>query len=152
MRREYRRTPLAPAFMARALLAPRRAGLHGEPAPLTAEESALMRRHPEIGDSLCAPLQSLRSVRPIILGHHERLDGSGYPNGLRGDEVPLEAWVLSLAEDFDMYWTELYGSAIDEVVAGFYEERARKHHPTVVDALSGLVDSGRLQVLMQSNA
>jgi putative two-component system response regulator len=68
---------------------------------LTAEEFELMKRHPEIGDSLCAPLQSLRRVRPIILSHHERLDGSGYPNALRGDEVPLLAQVVGVVDVFD---------------------------------------------------
>ena len=72
-----------------------------KPGPLTPEESALMRRHPEIGDSLCAPLQSLRAVRPIILSHHERLDGSGYPAGLRGDEVPLLAQIVGIVDVYD---------------------------------------------------
>ena len=65
-----------------------------KPGPLTSEEFALMQRHPEIGDSLCAPLQSLRRVRPIVLSHHARLDGSGYPSGLHGDEVPLLAQIV----------------------------------------------------------
>ncbi len=69
--------------------------------PLTPEEWAVMRRHPEIGDTLCAPLQSLRRVRPIILGHHERLDGSGYPAGLRGDEVPLLAQIVGIVDVYD---------------------------------------------------
>ena len=59
-----------------------------KPGPLTQDEFDLMKKHPVIGDSLCAPLQSLRRVRPIVRGHHERLDGSGYPDALRGDEVP----------------------------------------------------------------
>jgi cyclic di-GMP phosphodiesterase len=69
--------------------------------PLTPEEFAIMRRHPQIGDSLCAPLQSLRRVRPIILSHHERLDGSGYPEGLRGDDVPLLAQIVAIVDVFD---------------------------------------------------
>ena len=72
-----------------------------KPGPLTAEEFALMKRHPEIGDSLCAPLQSLRRVRPIVLGHHERLDGSGYPGGLKGDQVPLLAQIVGIVDVFD---------------------------------------------------
>lgn len=72
-----------------------------KPGPLTPEERAVMRRHPEIGDTLCAPLQSLRRVRPIILGHHERLDGSGYPRGLRGDEVPLLAQIVGVVDVYD---------------------------------------------------
>jgi putative two-component system response regulator len=69
--------------------------------PLTAAEFELMKKHPDIGDSLCAPLQSLRTVRPIIRGHHERLDGSGYPLGLRGDEVPLLAQIVGICDVYD---------------------------------------------------
>jgi putative two-component system response regulator len=72
-----------------------------KPGRLTAAEFELMKRHPEIGDSLCAPLQSLRRVRPIIRSHHERLNGSGYPSGLRGDEVPLLAQIVGIVDVFD---------------------------------------------------
>jgi putative two-component system response regulator len=72
-----------------------------KPGPLTRDESALMRRHPEIGDSLCAPLQSLRAVRPIVLSHHERIDGSGYPAGLRGDDIPLLAQIVGIVDVYD---------------------------------------------------
>lgn len=69
--------------------------------PLTPEEFATMKRHTEIGDALCAPLQSLRHVRPIVLGHHERLDGSGYPAGLSGDDVPLLAQIVGIVDVYD---------------------------------------------------
>jgi putative two-component system response regulator len=69
--------------------------------PLTPEEFELMKRHPAIGDSLCAPLQSLRRVRPIVLSHHERIDGSGYPAGLRGDDVPLLAQIVGIVDVYD---------------------------------------------------
>lgn len=72
-----------------------------KPGPLTPDELQLMRRHPEIGDGLCAPLQSLRSVRPIILCHHERVNGSGYPAGLRGDDVPLLAQIVGIVDVYD---------------------------------------------------
>ena len=72
-----------------------------KPGPLTPEEFELMKKHPEIGDSLCAPLQSLRRVRPIVLCHHERLDGSGYPAGLRGDDVPLLAQIVGIVDVYD---------------------------------------------------
>ena len=109
-----------------------------KPAPLTAEESALMRRHPEIGDSLCAPLQSLRSVRPIILGHHERLDGSGYPNGLRGDEVPLLAQIVGIVDVYDALTSRRpYRDALshDEAVKFMMEEtHAGRFNPQYVHA------------------
>jgi putative two-component system response regulator len=68
---------------------------------LTPEEFELMKRHPDIGDNLCAPLQSLKRVRPIVRFHHERLDGSGYPTGLKGDDVPLLAQIVGIVDVFD---------------------------------------------------
>jgi putative two-component system response regulator len=72
-----------------------------KPGPLTPEEFDLMKRHPDIGDSLCAPLQSLRRVRPVVRYHHERIDGSGYPERLRGDEVPLLAQIVGVVDVYD---------------------------------------------------
>jgi putative two-component system response regulator len=69
--------------------------------PLTADEFAVMKQHPVIGDNLCAPLQSLKRVRPIIRSHHERLDGSGYPDGLKGDSIPLLAQIVGVVDVFD---------------------------------------------------
>lgn len=77
-----------------------------KPGVLTAAEFALMKRHPEIGDTLCAPLQSLRRVRPIVRCHHERLDGTGYPLGLRGDDVPLLAQIVGIVDVFDALTSE----------------------------------------------
>jgi putative two-component system response regulator len=76
-----------------------------KPGPLTTEECALMHQHAVIGDRLCGTLRSLRNVRPIVRSHHERLDGSGYPDGLRGDAVPLLAQVMSIADAFDAMTT-----------------------------------------------
>jgi putative two-component system response regulator len=76
-----------------------------KPGPLTAREYALMHQHPIIGDRLCGTLRSLRNVRPIVRHHHERLDGSGYPDRLRGDAVPLLAQVMSIADAFDAMTT-----------------------------------------------
>ena len=72
-----------------------------KPGALTPAEFNLMKHHPDIGDRLCAPLQSLRAVRPIVRCHHERLDGSGYPNGLRGDDVPLVAQIVGIVDVYD---------------------------------------------------
>ena len=60
-----------------------------------------MRTHPARGEEICRHLNSLRPVLPIIRHHHERLDGSGYPDGLRGTEIPLLARVLQVADIYD---------------------------------------------------
>jgi len=74
--------------------------------PLTPDEFEVMKRHTLIGDALCAPLQSLRRVRPIVLSHHERLDGSGYPAGLKGDDVPLLAQLVGIVDVYDALTSE----------------------------------------------
>jgi putative two-component system response regulator len=65
-----------------------------KPGPLRPDEWGIMRKHPVIGERICAPLKSFRFVLPIIRHHHERFDGSGYPDGLKGEAVPLTARVL----------------------------------------------------------
>jgi putative two-component system response regulator len=77
-----------------------------KPGPLTSAEFDSMRRHTEIGDALCAPLQSLRRVRPIVRHHHERLDGSGYPDRLRGDQVPQLAQIVAIVDVYDALTTD----------------------------------------------
>jgi putative two-component system response regulator len=76
-----------------------------KPGPLTRDEFALMQQHTVIGDRLCGALRSLRTVRPIVRHHHERLDGTGYPDGLRGDAVPLLAQIISIVDAFDAMTT-----------------------------------------------
>lgn len=73
--------------------------------PLTPEEYDAIKRHPEIGERLLGDLRSLAPVRPIVRHHHERLDGSGYPEGLRGAEVPLLAHVVSIVDAYDAMTT-----------------------------------------------
>lgn len=73
---------------------------------LDPHESRVMRKHPIVGDSLCAGLRSLSKVRPIVRHHHERLDGTGYPDGLRNGEVPLLAQIIGVVDVFDALTTE----------------------------------------------
>jgi putative two-component system response regulator len=73
---------------------------------LTAEEWELMRQHPEIGENICRPLRSLRLVLPIIRHHHEHWNGSGYPDGLAGEEIPLLARILQVVDVYDALRTE----------------------------------------------
>lgn len=77
-----------------------------KPGPLTPAEIEVMRKHPVVGERICAPLRTFGRVLPIIRHHHERHDGSGYPDGLRGDEIPLTAAILQLADVYDALTTD----------------------------------------------
>jgi putative two-component system response regulator len=69
--------------------------------PLTEEEWILMRTHAAAGERICSPLRSFQDVLPIIRHHHERQDGTGYPDGLKGTEIPMPARVLQVVDVFD---------------------------------------------------
>jgi len=72
-----------------------------KPGPLTPEERALVQRHPVVGEGICAPLKSFQLVLPIIRHHHEKMDGSGYPDGLKGKSIPMTARVLQIVDVYD---------------------------------------------------
>ncbi len=77
-----------------------------KPGKLTEEEMDIVREHPLIGERICSPLKSLRGVLPIIRHHHERFDGSGYPDRLRGEEIPLIARITSVVDVYDALRTQ----------------------------------------------
>ena len=102
--------------------------------PLDTGEWEIMRRHPVEGERLCAPFKTLRLVLPIIRHHHERMDGSGYPDGLSGDAIPMTARVLQVADVYDaLVQARSYKPALrvadalavlqDEVQRGFWDSR-----------------------------
>jgi len=72
-----------------------------KPVVLDEDEFPPMRLHPEKGVAILAPIEQLRDVLPGVLHHHERFDGSGYPAGLRGEDIPLAARIISVADSFD---------------------------------------------------
>lgn len=72
-----------------------------KPGPLTPEEWAVMRTHVDVGVRICSPLRTFRQVLPVIRHHHERQDGSGYPDGLAGDAIPFLARVFQVVDVFD---------------------------------------------------
>jgi putative two-component system response regulator len=76
-----------------------------KPGPLTPDEWTIMREHSVIGERICAPLKSFRLVLPIIRHHHEKFDGSGYPDGLRGENIPVTARVLQIVDVYDALTT-----------------------------------------------
>jgi putative two-component system response regulator len=77
-----------------------------KPGRLTPEEWEIMRQHVVIGEQICQPLRTMRGVVPIIRHHHERWDGSGYPDGLVGNQIPLLAQVFQLIDIYDALTSE----------------------------------------------
>lgn len=89
-----------------------------KPGKLSPEEWVLMKTHSIRGEEICRPLRSLEAVIPIIRNHHERWDGAGYPDGLKGQKIPLLARVLQLADAYDALTTERpYKQAYSSAVA-----------------------------------
>jgi len=76
-----------------------------KPGPLDAEETRIVREHPVTGENMLKPLKSLRRILPVIRHHHEKMDGSGYPDGLRGEDIPLKARILQVADIYDALTT-----------------------------------------------
>jgi putative two-component system response regulator len=122
-----------------------------KPAALTPAEFEMMKQHTVIGDRLCGELRSLRLVREIVRQHHERLDGSGYPDGLRGSQVSKLAQIVSIADLYDAVTTarpyrpqlppeHAYNELRDEVRRGM---RA----PELVEPFIELARSGGLERL-----
>jgi len=77
-----------------------------KPGPLTSDETKVMQKHPVVGERICAPLKTFRLVLPIIRHHHEKHDGTGYPDKLQGEEIPLTARILQLSDVYDALTTD----------------------------------------------
>jgi putative two-component system response regulator len=120
-----------------------------KPGPLTPEERKVMERHTLVGAGICSPLKSFRSVLPIIRHHHEKMDGSGYPDALKGDAIPLTARILQTVDIYDALTTDRpYRKALaperafalmrEEVKRGWWDG-------ALVDELEAMVQTSVLQ-------
>jgi putative two-component system response regulator len=127
-----------------------------KPGSLTAEEWKLVREHPVVGERICAPLKSFRFVLPIIRHHHEKLDGSGYPDGLRGDAIPAAARVLQIVDVYDALTTvrpykrafsitDALQTMKQEVAKGWWD-------PHIFDQFERLIRGGTADFLSRSAA
>jgi len=76
-------------------------GILGKPGKLTDQETSIVRQHPVIGETIVGEVEFLREIMRFIRHHHERFDGMGYPDGLAGETIPLEARIIFIAEAFD---------------------------------------------------
>jgi HD-GYP domain-containing protein (c-di-GMP phosphodiesterase class II) len=113
-------------------------GIIHSKAKLSEEEIGLIRKHPQYGVEILKPIRFLQPVLTIVLHHHERFDGTGYPDGLAGDRIPLEARILNLADSFDAMTTQRpYNDprTFAEALAICNAERGRSFDARCVEAL-----------------
>jgi putative nucleotidyltransferase with HDIG domain len=108
-----------------------------KPDKLTAAEWHEMKAHPTIGANLLAQVPNLEKIRPIVLAHHEHYDGTGYPNGLKGSEIPLAAQIISVADTYQaMTSSRTYRPALthEAAIAELRKVSGTQLNPAVVEA------------------
>jgi putative two-component system response regulator len=119
-----------------------------KPGPLDASERKIMEAHTIIGERICAPLKSFRNVLPIIRWHHEKQDGTGYPDHLKGGDIPLTARILQTVDIYDSLTTDRpYRRALsqEKALAIMWEETRRGWWDgDLVAALEGLLQESPL--------
>jgi putative two-component system response regulator len=127
-----------------------------KPSRLTPDEWAIIREHAVVGERICAPLKSFRLVLPIIRHHHEKLDGSGYPDGLRGEAIPVTARVLQIVDVYDALTTDRpYKKAfsITDALQTMKEEVSKGWwDPHIFDQFERLVRTGTADFLSRGAA
>jgi len=120
-----------------------------KPGPLTEEEWQVMRRHPEIGALMVEEVEYLTEARRIILHHHERWDGKGYPLGLRGTQISLGARAFAIADTVDAITQDRpyrRGRSFDEAREELVKHRGSQFDPEAVDAFLALPEAALLDI------
>ncbi len=116
---------------------------------LTEEELAIIRRHPEIGANIVGNISEAENLTAIIRHHHEKYDGTGYPDGLKGEDIPIAARILSVADAYDAMTSDRpYRKALEEadVLAQFRKYAGSQFDPRVLEAFLDLHTGQRLRV------
>jgi putative nucleotidyltransferase with HDIG domain len=125
-----------------------------KPGRLSPEEWKVMQSHAEEGAQIIERLSFLEAAVPAIRHHHERLDGSGYPDGLRGDEIPLLARIIHLADALDSMVTHrVYrrGRELDVALGEILQASGTQFCPRVAEALERALAAGRVALAGPDN-
>ena len=126
----------------------------GKPGTLTEEEWSAVKRHPQIGARMIEPIEPLFGAVPVVRHHHERPDGTGYPDGLEGEEIPLAARIVAA----DAYDVMVRGrpyrpkSSPAEALQELWREAGRQFDARVVEALGRLLGDAKGHVSLQVGA
>jgi HD-GYP domain-containing protein (c-di-GMP phosphodiesterase class II) len=121
-----------------------------KPAKLTDEEFEIMKTHPQKGYKIMSQIPKMREFLPGMYMHHEMINGEGYPQGLRGDEIPMQARIVSVADTFDAMTTDRpYQKAmeLDAALARIKTFVGTRYDERVVDALIEACESGRINAV-----
>jgi HD-GYP domain-containing protein (c-di-GMP phosphodiesterase class II) len=113
-----------------------------KPARLDDAEQELMRRHPIYGASILKPAEALRPLVPLVMHHHENYDGSGYPEGLSGESIPLGSRIIIVADAYEAMTSDrVYRKAIghERAMDQLNRYKSRQFDPKVVRALDSLI-------------
>jgi putative two-component system response regulator len=119
-----------------------------KPGSLTVEEYAQIKLHPEYGARIVQPMRFAADVGPIIRHHHERWDGTGYPDGLTGEAIPTGARIVSIVDAYDAMMTDRpYRRALglEETLRRLRAGRGREWDPALLDLFVAMVEDGRLE-------
>ena len=118
-----------------------------KPGPLSDDEWRIMRRHPVDGAEILERITGLEEMAKIVRYHQEAYDGSGYPEGLKGDEIPIGARIATAVDAFDAMISDRpyrKGMPIEQAVVELKRNRGTQFDPTVVDAMIKLYEEGQL--------
>jgi HD-GYP domain-containing protein (c-di-GMP phosphodiesterase class II) len=121
------------------------AAILAKPGPLTDEEWEVMRKHPELGARIMEPVPALAGARSIVLACHEHWDGSGYPFGLAGDDIPLGARIILACDAFHAMTSDrVYRAAmpVDAAIDELRQCAGRHFEPRIVDVLVDVLANG----------
>lgn len=119
---------------------------------LTDGEYAEIKKHPEIGTTICAPLKSSRSLLNIVAYHHERMDGTGYPYGLMAEEIPIEARIIAITDTFDALTSARpYRQALSLKETCEILNDGKEHHfdEDLLPIFVKIVNDGRLEDILE---
>jgi diguanylate cyclase (GGDEF)-like protein len=120
-----------------------------KPGALTSEEFTIMKEHPVIGERILAAVPFLAPLGPIVRAEHERWNGTGYPDGLKGEEIPVEARIIHACDAFHaMASDRAYRKALplDLIKAEFHKETGHQFDPRVVEVMLELIEQEALHI------
>ncbi len=126
-----------------------------KPGPLNEEEWKLVMMHPGKGEEILKPIKNFTEILPIIKHHHERIDGKGYPDGLKGEEIPLLAKILCLADSFDAMTAERpYKHAVsrEDALSQIKQKTGTQFDPEVAKAFLKIMSEDKERHFEQASA